>query len=283
MRVLVTGGAGFIGSHLCEELCRKGHKVVVFIYGNVLDVDVLKWACDGAFVVFHLAALPSAMRSVEHPKETHEVNSTGTLNVLMVARESGVKKVVYASSSSVYGNDKVVAKGENDKPNPLTPYAISKLCGEHYCTTVSLLYGLNTVSLRYFNVYGKRQDCNSEYSAVIPRFIMKALSGCPPVIYGDGEQTRDFTFVEDVVNATILMAREDVKGVFNIGTGDSTTVNQLANLVVKILGKDISTIHLDERKGDARHSLADIIKARAIGYKPKYSLEEGLREMINGK
>jgi UDP-glucose 4-epimerase len=232
--------------------------------------------------VFHQAAIPSVPRSVKNPKASHDVNVTGTLNVLLAAKDNGVKKVVYASSSSVYGDTPTLPKIEDMIPNPLSPYAVTKLAGEYYCNVFLEIYGLNTVCLRYFNVYGPRQDPNSPYAAVIPLFINNALAGKSPIIFGDGEQSRDFTFVKDVAQANILVAESKTTGIVNIGGSKRVTINQLAHLIIKFVGNDaVKPIYKDPRPGDIAHSQADISKARAFGYLPKYSLEEGLKETLS--
>jgi UDP-glucose 4-epimerase len=209
------------------------------------------------------------------------VNATGTLNVLLSARDSGVKKVVYASSSSVYGDTGTAAKREDMMPNPQSPYAVTKLTGEYYCLVFQEAYGLTSVCLRYFNIYGPRQDPNSPYAAVIPIFIRRICQGNPPVIFGDGEQTRDFTFIKDATEANILAAESDASGVFNIGRSESVTINQLARLAIKLVGNNsVAPVYDEPRPGDIRHSLADISKSRILGYNPRYSLEEGLRETV---
>jgi len=331
---LITGGGGFIGSHLAQELAKRGCQVIIlddlstgkmdniapllnfspistnsplprrertkvrvknnsisstaqqtrwldFIKGSVTDLPLLQQTFRGVDFVFHLAAIPSVPRSIENPLASHNVNTTGTLNVLLAAKENKVKKVIYASSSSVYGDTPTLPKKEDMPPNPQSPYAVTKLCGEYYCQVFHQLYGLPTVSLRYFNIYGPRQDPNSQYAAVIPIFINRLSEGKPPIIFGDGEQTRDFTFVKDAVEANILAAESDAKGVFNIGTGQRVTINNLAGLINKLTGKDIKPICQEPRPGDIRHSLADISKAKQFDYNPKYNLEEGLRETIS--
>ena len=200
--------------------------------------------------------------------------------MLLAAKANGVKKVIYASSSSVYGDTPTLPKKEDMPPNPQSPYAVTKLAGEYYCQVFHRVYGLPTVCLRYFNVYGPRQDPNSQYAAVIPRFIQRVLNNQPPVIFGDGEQTRDFTFVRDVVEANILAAESDATGVFNIGRGERVSINELARLIVVLAGISVEPVHETPRPGDIRHSLADISKARQFGYNPGYDLEEGLRETI---
>jgi UDP-glucose 4-epimerase len=202
------------------------------------------------------------------------------LNVLLAARDAGVKKVVYASSSSVYGDTPTLPKRKDMPPNPQSPYAVTKLAGEYYCQVFRQVYGLPTVCLRYFNVYGPRQDPNSQYAAVIPRFVHRAVNSKPPVIFGDGEQTRDFTFVKDTVEATILAAETDATGVCNIGRGERISINRLAELVIKLVGNSVEPAHEEPRPGDIKHSLADISRARQFGYNPRYDLEEGLRQTI---
>ncbi|MDP2729875.1 MAG: SDR family oxidoreductase [Dehalococcoidales bacterium] len=301
-KVVVTGGAGFIGSHLAEELAGKGYQVVIlddlstgkmkniesllkkgnvdFVKGSITGPSLLNKLFKNVYYVFHLAAIPSVPRSVEDPQASHEVNVNGTLNVLLAARENNVKKVIYASSSSVYGDTPTLPKSEDMMPRPQSPYAVTKLTGEYYCQVFSNVYGLPAVCLRYFNVYGARQDPNSRYASVIPTFIKKVSEGKPPVIFGDGEQTRDFTFVKDAVQATVLAAEDDAQGVFNIARGESITINQLARLVIGLIGKNGNPVYEAPRPGDIRHSLADISKARAFRYQPKYTLKDGLSETI---
>lgn len=301
-KVVVTGGAGFIGSHLAEELARRDYRVIIlddlstgkveniedllgkenveFIKGSITDLPLLRELFRGVDYVFHQAALPSVPRSIENPQATHEVNVSGTLNVLLAARENSIKKVLYTSSSSVYGDIPTLPKKEDMVPHPLSPYAVTKLAGEYYCQVFHQVYGLPTVCLRYFNVYGPRQDPNSQYAAVIPSFIKRALEGNPPIIFGDGEQTRDFTFVKDAVEASILAVESDARGLFNIAQGERITINELAQLVISIVGENMEPVHQELRPGDIRHSLADISLARAFGYEPRCSLKEGLRETI---
>ncbi len=299
-KVIVTGGAGFIGSHLAEELARRGYQVTIlddlstgemenikellkkgsvqFIQDSITNFSLLKELFQGAIYVFHQAALPSVPRSVKDPLAASEVNITGTLNVLLAARDNKVRKVVYASSSSVYGDTPTLPKKEDMVPHPQSPYAVSKLAGEHYCRVFQEVYGLATACLRYFNVYGPRQNPDSQYAAVIPRFIRWASEGSPLIIFGDGEQTRDFTFIADAVEANILAAEGNASGVFNIGRGKSIAINELAQLVIKLTGNNVEPVHREPREGDIRHSLADISKARTLGYEPRYNLEEGLEE-----
>jgi nucleoside-diphosphate-sugar epimerase len=301
--VLVTGGAGFIGSNLVEKLVQLGAKVRVLddfstgkqeniahllkrgaielIEGSLTEPEVVKRAVSGVEFVFHQGAIPSVVRSVEDPLTTHQVNTTGTLLLLLTCRDAGVRRVIFASSSSVYGDTPTLPKREDMTPNPKSPYALSKLVGEHLCRLFWELYGLETVSLRYFNIFGPRQDPTSQYAAVIPRFITSLLRNEPPTIYGDGEQTRDFTFVENCVQANLLAAtKPNIAGeVFNVGAGKQTSVNELFRLIRSLVGADhIEPIYAPPRPGDVRHSLADITKARQLlGYEPSVSLEEGLR------
>lgn len=299
-KVIVTGGAGFIGSHLAEELARRGYQVTIlddlstgemenikellkkgsvqFIQDSITNFSLLKELFQGAIYVFHQAALPSVPRSVKDPLAASEVNITGTLNVLLAARDNKVRKVVYASSSSVYGDTPTLPKKEDMVPYPQSPYAVTKLAGEHYCRVFQEVYGLATACLRYFNVYGPRQNPDSQYAAVIPRFIRWAFEGSPLIIFGDGEQTRDFTFIADAVEANILAAESNASGVFNIGQGKSITINELAKLVIRLTGNNVEPVHQEPREGDIRHSLADISKAKTLGYEPRYNLEEGLEE-----
>lgn len=302
-RTIVTGGAGFIGSHLAEELAGRGYEVVIlddlstgrmgnieqllkrdnvrFVSGSVTNLSLLQGLFQNVDYVFHQAAIPSVPRSIKNPQASHEANITGTLNVLLAARDCNVKKVVYASSSSVYGDTPTLPKREDMPPNPQSPYAATKLAGEYYCYAFHQVYSLPTVCLRYFNVYGSRQDPNSQYAAVIPNFISRVSGGSPPLIFGDGEQTRDFTFVSDVVAANIWATEnDDATGVFNIGRGASMTINQLAQLVVKLIGKNVEPSYEAPRPGDVRHSLADVSRAKMLGYAAKYGLEEGLEETI---
>jgi UDP-glucose 4-epimerase len=302
--VLITGGAGFIGSHLAERLIALGAKVrllddfttgrrqnlsafahqVELLQGSLTDMAAVRKAVAGVDIVFHQGALPSVARSVEDPLTTHQVNATGTLLLLLAAREAKVKRVVFASSSSVYGDTPTLPKREEMPPNPQSPYALSKLIGEQFCRLFWRLYGLETVSLRYFNIFGPRQDPTSQYAAVVPRFITALLRGERPTIYGDGEQTRDFTFVDNCVQANLLAATaEGVAGeVFNVGAGKQTSVNELFRLIRSLIGiNNIEPLYAPPRPGDVRHSLADITKARErLGYEPSVSLEEGLERTI---
>jgi UDP-glucose 4-epimerase len=236
----------------------------------------------GADGVFHQAAITSVPRSVKSPLPTHEVNCTGTLNVLLAARDSGVRKVVCASSSSIYGDTPVLPKDETMIPSPLSPYGISKLTGEHYARVFSELYGLQTVSLRYFNVFGPRQDPQSEYAAVIPKFITKILGHESPVIYGDGSQTRDFTFVKDVVLANIQAMESSVEGIFNIAYQDRIDLNALAAMIMDIVGIHVPVLYEPPRPGDIHDSLADVRKAKeSFGYEPKYTVRTGIEQTVD--
>src|SRR5213594_3815432 len=303
-RYLVTGGAGFIGSHVVEALRQRGKRVrvldnfvtgklenlesvwkdVELIEGDVRDAALCREALEGVEAVIHLAALHEVVRSVERPVETHDVNVTGTLNLLVAARGAGVKKFVFASSSAVYGENPVIPRSESMLPSPTSsPYAVSKLTGEHYCQMFWSLYGLDTVCLRFFNVYGPRQDAASTYAAVIPKFISLLLAESAPTIYGGGEQSRDFTFIADCVSA--VLAACEVPGlsgmVLNVGTGQRTTVNELCALVQKILHTDLSPSYAPPQPGDLPHDQADIEQAkRFLSYRPQYDLLRGLHETI---
>lgn len=302
-RVLVTGGAGFIGSHLVEALLRQGAAVraldnfvtgrrenlagclsrITLIEGDITDLDTVRRASAGVDYVLHQAALPSVPRSVADPLGSNAANVTGTLNVLIAAREAGVRRVVYAASSSAYGNLDAEYKREDMPPDPRSPYAVAKLAGEHYCRAFTLTYGLETVSLRYFNVFGPRQDPNSQYAAVIPLFITAMLQGQPPSIEGDGYQSRDFTYVDDVVRANLLACTAPgVAGeVINIACGGEHTILSVVETLNRLLGTAIAPVFVAPRPGDVRHSRADIGKAgRLLGYRPQVSFEEGLARTL---
>jgi UDP-glucose 4-epimerase len=299
VQFVVTGGAGFIGSHLAGELLHLGRVTVVddlstgslgnlshlpcedlrVLRGSVTDMPFLRRACEGADCIFHLAAIASVQKSLADPALCHEVNATGTLRVLLAARDEGVKRVILASSAAVYGNIAVPPVDETRCPAPLTPYAASKVAGEHLCAAFTAGYGLETAALRYFNVYGPRQDPCAEYAAVIPRFLVRALSGKPPVIYGDGSQTRDFVYVGDAVRATILALQRGATGVFNIGSGNATRVTDLARLAVEAAESGSDPVHEAARPGDILHSVASISRAEQIlGYQPRWTLARGLAE-----
>jgi UDP-glucose 4-epimerase len=352
-KVLITGGAGFIGSHIADECVKRGWQVTIldnlssgrmeniqhliqepitkkqdtnnnqktkyetpnvsrpaspgtsnvthhtsnspvpetsnverqteidFVRGSITNLELLQNLFRGVDYVFHQAAIPSVPRSIDNPAASNEANVTGTLNVLIAARDNHVKKVVFAASSSVYGDTPTLPKQEDMPPNPQSPYALTKMTGEYYCGVFTKVYGLPTTCLRYFNVYGPRQDPNSQYSAVIPKFIQSILAGKAPVIFGDGEQSRDFTFVKDVVSANLLAAESQAAGVFNIGTGERITLNQLTQMMFKLLNRaDIQPVYQKDRAGDVKHSLADITRARAFGYDPEYNIERGVIETI---
>jgi UDP-N-acetylglucosamine/UDP-N-acetyl-alpha-D-glucosaminouronate 4-epimerase len=304
-KVLVTGGAGFIGSHLVDALLRAGHDVRVvdnfstgerrnllhvrgeieIMEGDLRSFERVMAAVRGCELVFHQAALPSVPRSIQDPLTSSEVNVTGTLNVLLAARDAGVRRVVYASSSSVYGAITAKRKREDMRISPLSPYGVTKYAGEAYCSSFMQAYGLETVSLRYFNVFGPRQNPISEYAAVVPAFIAAALMNERPTIYGDGAQSRDFTYVENVVQANLLAARlpEAPGEVFNIGCGESHTVNALLAAVATIAERPLEAAFEPPRVGEVRESTADISKAAAtLGYEPAITLSQGLRRTYDG-
>jgi nucleoside-diphosphate-sugar epimerase len=299
-RYLVTGGAGFIGSHLVDALVGAGYDVVVLddfstgrrenllpsldrvrvVEGSVTDLAACKQAMDGVHYVLHQAALPSVPRSLEDPAATHAANATGTLNVLLAARDARVRRLVYASSSSIYGTTPELPKRESMVPRPLSPYAVSKLAGEYYCRAFTVSFGLETVALRYFNVFGPRQDPTSQYAAAVARFVDAALQGTAPVIFGDGEQTRDFTFVGNVVRANLLACTANAECVgqaFNIGCGGRVTVNDLWDRIRRLTGSTVLARYQPPRMGDVRDSLAAVDLARqGLGYEPTFDLDEGL-------
>jgi nucleoside-diphosphate-sugar epimerase len=303
--VLVTGGAGFIGSHIASALSANGARVRVlddlstghqenieeiggnidFIEGSVADEGLLKKVLDGVEVVFHEAAIPSVPRSVEAPRQTHIASVDGTFSLLIAAKEKGVRRLVYAASSSAYGDQPTLPKSEQMAPDPLSPYAVAKLVGEYYCRVFTRCYGLETVALRYFNVFGPRQDPGSQYSGVVSRFITSLLSNERPVIYGDGEQSRDFTYIDNVVAANMNAAdAPDASGkVINVANGGRITLNQLLEELKDLTGKqDVTAEYLEPRVGDVRHSLADITMARELlGYESKVDLREGLQRTID--
>ena len=305
MRYLITGGAGFIGSHLVEHLVAAGDDVTVlddlssgrranlaavrrqirFIRGSVTDLSTCRRAVERVDCVLHHAAVTSVQRSVDEPVVTHQVNATGTLNVLLAARDRGVRRVVYAGSTSAYGNPDTLPNSEEHVTRPLSPYAASKLAGEEYCVAFHATYGLETVALRYFNIFGPRQDPNSQYAAVVPRFITTALAGERPTIFGDGKQTRDFVYIANVVHANLLAARApaaDVAGqVFNIGCGKGVSVNQLWDHIRTLAGVPLAPLYAQGRAGEVRDSVAELAKARRLmGYEPVVDFEEGLRQTI---
>jgi UDP-glucose 4-epimerase len=300
----VTGGAGFIGSHLVEALVRRNCLVraldnfetgkrenlrnvqdrIEIVEGSILDQTVVDNAAQGIDWVFHLAAMPSVQRSIEDPITTHAICATGTLRVLWAALRADVKRVVYAASSSAYGCQEGVKRKEDDRVFPLSPYAISKLTGEHFCQCFSAVYGLETVCLRFFNIFGPRQDARNPYSGVIPLFLSAMLSGQAPTIFGDGLQSRDFTYVANAVEATILAAETPraVGKVYNVGMGGEITIFDLVKQINLLLGSQLKPIHASPRKGDVRHSQADISRACSdLGYDPIVPFNEGLRRTLS--
>lgn len=303
-KVLVTGGAGFIGSNLAEELIRRGAKVIIldnlstgfrenldeidgdfeFIEGDLNDESLLAKTVKGVEYIFHQAALPSVPRSVENPEETHRACVDGTFSLLKLAKNCNVKRVIYAASSSAYGDQPILPKVETMRPEPLSPYAAAKLVGEYYCQVFTRVYNLETVSLRYFNVFGPRQNPSSMYSGVISRFIDALMKNENPVIYGDGEQTRDFTYIANVVDANIKAAQTErgIGEVINTANGDRVSLNELLTVLKKITGKtDLQADHQPARKGDVKHSQADNSRAvEWLGYKKLVNLEEGLEKTI---
>ena len=314
---LVTGGAGFIGSNIVEELLRRNQKVRILdnfstgkrenishvkdilggenkknleklevVEGDIRSYHIVREAIEGVDFILHQAALPSVPRSVKDPLTSNEVNVVGTLNILNAAKETKVKRIVYASSSSVYGDLEVLPKTEDMLPRPLSPYAVSKLAGEKYCQVFTSLYGLETIGLRYFNVFGPRQDPNSQYSAVIPKFIKIIKEGKSPTVFGDGEQSRDFTYVSNVVEANLLACKkntEDLSGeIFNAAFGKRITINELVNSINDILKTNIQPNYNEPRPGDVKHSLSNIGKIRQLlDYEPKVDFYEGLKRVIN--
>jgi len=303
MTILVTGGAGFIGSHLAAHLALLGHDVrildnlatgrrsnvlavgedVELVEGDIQSYERVHNAVTGCDVVFHQAALPSVPRSVQDPLTSNATNVTGTLNVLLASRDAGVRRVVFASSSSVYGAEPELPASEDAAPLPISPYATAKLACEGYCRAFNEVYGLETLALRYFNVFGPRQDPRSEYSAVIPRFINALLAGDAPTIFGDGEQSRDFTFVDDVVEANVLaMDAPGVAGqVLNVARGERTTVNGLLEELGAVIGVAVDPQYAPSRAGEVRHSLADVSRARSVlGWEPRVDVRDGLRRTV---
>ncbi|MGA7798579.1 MAG: SDR family oxidoreductase [Methanoregula sp.] len=304
MKYIVTGGAGFIGSHIVEGLAGQKHEVVIldnlfsgkmenispflekdnvsFANGSITDLPLLRKTFEGADGIFHEGAIASVPYSVTHPAESHEVNLTGTLNVLAAARDCGVKNVVFASSAAVYGDRPELPKREDMIPETLSPYAVTKLAGEYYCSVFSRLYGVRCVALRYFNVFGPRQDPSSPYSGVISKFIANTLNRCPLVIFGDGCQTRDFVYVKDVVQANIRAMESGEQGVFNIACGKQINLRELAEMIMEISGITVPVTFGSPAEGDVRDSVADISRAQdAFGYAPRYTVKTGLQETIS--
>jgi len=304
MKVLVTGGAGFIGSNIVEELLIRGHNVRVLdnfstgkrenlkefkedfelLEGDVRSYHIVKQAVKGIDVVLHQAALPSVPRSINDPITSNEVNVGGTLNMLDASKEAGVKRFVFASSSSIYGDTPELPKREDMTPNPLSPYAVSKLAGEKYCQVFAKVFGLHTVALRYFNVFGPRQDPSSQYSAVIPKFIKSIMNNQSPTIFGDGKQSRDFTYVKNVVDANLLAVSVECKAgiVMNCACNDQILLNTVVTEINKIFGKNINAIYAEKRVGDIEHSFADIsLIQKNLNWEPKIKFEEGLKKLID--
>lgn len=301
-RVLVTGGAGFIGSSIVHSLAAENEvmvlddlssgtydniadvadeKTVTFVKGSITDTSLLAIVCNNVDYIFHLAACASVPKSITDPKLNNEVNITGTLNILEAARKHDVKKVVFSSSAAIYGNTSALPINESTPFDPLSPYAASKIMGEYYCSLYTRLYDLPTVALRYFNVYGPRQDPNSDYAAAIPHFIHRTRAGDPPVIYGDGSQTRDFVYVEDVVRANVMAALSEKTGAYNIAGGTRTSIDDLARMICDITGVTKDPIYTEERAGDIKHSYADISRARdELKFEPKVELREGLKMTV---
>jgi UDP-glucose 4-epimerase len=300
MKFLVTGGAGFIGSNIVEELLNRGESVRVLdnfstgkrenlkefekdielIEGDIRSHQIVKQAVKGIDIVLHQAALSSVPGSINEPITSNEVNVGGTLNMLDASKDAGVKKFIFASSSAIYGDDPELPKHEGMTPNPLSPYAVSKLAGENYCRVFSKIYGLETVCLRYFNVFGPKQDPDSEYSAVIPKFIKLITNNQQPIIYGDGKQSRDFIYVDNVVEANLLTASAECKSgvVMNCACNDQIELNYLIEQINKLLGKNINPIYAEHRNGDIKHSFADIsLIQKNLNWSPKYSFIEGLK------
>jgi UDP-glucose 4-epimerase len=301
-KAIVTGGAGFIGSHLSEELSKRDYHLIIldnlstgkraniaslldkknveFVRGSITNLALLQKLFKRTDFIFHLAAIASVPRSIKEPQLCHEVNVTGTLNVLIAARDNKVKKVVNASSCAIYGDAPGLPKKEDMPINPLSPYAVTKLAAENYFQIFQKVYGLPSVNLRFFNIFGPRQNPDSEYAAAIPKFIKIKSGGKKIHIYGDGKATRDYIYVKDAVNAFILAAESDASGIYNIGSSKSTTVNELVKLISKLAGNKTAPVYGPARPGDIMHSLADISRARAFGFKPGYNLEKGLKETI---
>jgi len=299
-KVAVTGGLGFIGSHLVEELCPENEVVIVdnestgniknikhleldnisLDLGDITEIDLEK-SFEGCDYVFHHAAMASVPASVADPLNCNLVNVTGTLKVLMAARDNNVKKVVFASSAAVYGDNTDFPLSENTPLKSISPYALSKATGEMYCQLFADIYGLSTISLRYFNVFGPRQDPNSQYASVIPHFISSMLNNERPVIFGDGKQSRDFIYVKHIVDANLKACQTKEAGAFNIATGMSTTVNQLVDIINEVLGKDVDPIYDEPRPGDVKHSLAEVSKAKSFGFNPSINFMGELGETVH--
>lgn len=303
--ILVTGGCGFIGSHLCEALIERGCRVRVLddlssghranlaamearlevVIGDVREPETVRRAMEGVTGVFHEAALVSVFDSVNRPADCHAINATGTLNVLLAARDAAVRRVVFAGTAAAYGNNPELPKHEDMRPEPESPYAVAKVAGEHYLRIFSRLYGLETIVLRYFNVYGPRQDPRSPYSGVISKFVADFTAGRPPTIFGDGLQTRDFVFVKDVAQANLRALFGPTVGrgqIYNVGSGRTATLRELSALLGRLTGRALEPVFQDARAGDIQHSAADISRLRAeLGFEPAYDLERGLRSLLD--
>jgi len=298
-RVLITGGAGFIGSNLARNLCRDNQVTILddlssgslenlreildqvnFIQGSIVKNDTLENIFRGMDVVVHLAAIASVNQSIENPALVNDVNITGTLNVLIAARNNKVKKFVFASSAAVYGNQISLPIKETAVLDPQSPYAVTKITGEYYCDVFNKIFDLQTTCLRYFNVFGPKQNPNSHYSSVISKFISLMSQDKQPTIFGDGTQTRDFVFINDIVDATIKASESDLTGVFNVGSGSSTTINALAKDINLIMGKKLQPKIEEPKAGDIKHSLADISKIKTLGFNPCFPIKKGLEEII---
>jgi len=300
---LVTGGAGFIGSNLVDELLRRGHRVRVldnlstgrpenlaavreridFFNADICNLETIRPCFAGVDYVLHLAALPSVPRSVADPISANRVNIEGTLNVLLAAREAGVKRVVFAASSAAYGDNPILPRVESHEPRPMSPYALTKVAGEYYCQIFTRLYGVEAVALRYFNIFGPRQNPHSQYSGVLSKFIAAYIEGTTPTIFGDGEQSRDFTYIDNVVDATLraCTAPNAPGRAINVGVGGRFTLNQTIALLNQIFGKQVTPRYDPPRSGDVLHSQADISLARQLlGYEPKVPYEQGLRKTV---
>lgn len=298
-KVVVTGGLGFIGSHITEGLIEDNDVTIIddmstgkpeniehlnkekieIIKGDITELD-LKSIFDDKDYVFHEAAMASVPQSVQDPEKCNRINITGTLKVLVAARDTDVEKVVMASSSAVYGDSQNMPLREDASVKPMSPYAVTKATGELYCNNFTYLYGLQTAALRYFNVFGQRQDPNSQYAAAIPNFINRILKGERPVIYGNGEQSRDFIYIKNVVDANIKVGESTKTGIFNIGHGKKTTINELVSIINEVMETEVEPIYEDARVGDIKHSLADVSKAKSFGFKPEDNFREELKETV---
>lgn len=298
-KVVVTGGLGFIGSHITEGLIEDNDVTIIddmstgkpenikhfnnekieIIKGDITELD-LKSIFDDKDYVFHEAAMASVPQSVQDPEKCNRINITGTLKVLVAARDTDVEKVVMASSSAVYGDSQNMPLREDAPVKPMSPYAVTKATGELYCNNFTDLYGLQTAALRYFNVFGQRQDPNSQYAAAIPNFIDRILKGERPVIYGNGEQSRDFIYIKNVVDANIKVCESTKTGIFNIGHGKKTTINELVSIINKVMETEVEPVYEDARVGDIKHSLADVSKAKSFGFEPEDNFREELKETV---